>query len=551
MTDERTGLLSDMDSSTGLASPPNESADVGPAWHALLCSGTALSEEHAEAYAQMFAAHDVPAPSADMLTFLSHTMLESIGITKAGHRARILYTARAFVQQIGDGNYKDETVLSMLMAAKMKALSPPGSDSTMRAGDGVLNNNIGCAAWGGPSSSPGLRRRRVHDAVSSSAHRRDPNFMLSQYRVYHKQFQSSTDFVWECVVGRDARLNDVLNTLQGKYSLHPRFMKTCTSSQPVPQILTAGTSMLVLLRFPVVHPPEDADSMQQITNRLVLITDTEKKYVITYHRVDNPFMALLRADWDSAAADSPYGSLTQGEFVREVIDSVFRQYHDSLRQCEELLDHYESRMLENASIHENVRRASSRGYSVPLASLKKRRPGSSGAEVVNYSFYQPTAAAETVATPHLPPHHHHHSKKNDLVTRLYHLQRRASILLRIIELSHGVTSEALDVVNDPYARDVLDSVDALHNKVEFLHENCENLLNLHLALLSNRTNELTRLLTLFSSFFCPLTIITGVYGMNFEAMPELQWEWGYGYAAGVMFVSVMLIYVLVHRLGMM
>jgi magnesium transporter len=49
----------------------------------------------------------------------------------------------------------------------------------------------------------------------------------------------------------------------------------------------------------------------------------------------------------------------------------------------------------------------------------------------------------------------------------------------------------------------------------------------YLSAVSNRTNEIMKFLTLFTSTMMPLTVLTGVYGMNFEHMPELKWWFGY------------------------
>ncbi len=51
---------------------------------------------------------------------------------------------------------------------------------------------------------------------------------------------------------------------------------------------------------------------------------------------------------------------------------------------------------------------------------------------------------------------------------------------------------------------------------------------------ANKMNEVMKVLTTFASIFIPLTFIAGIYGMNFEHMPELKWEWGYYYVWGLM-----------------
>jgi magnesium transporter len=54
-----------------------------------------------------------------------------------------------------------------------------------------------------------------------------------------------------------------------------------------------------------------------------------------------------------------------------------------------------------------------------------------------------------------------------------------------------------------------------------------NLLDVYLSSVSNRLNEAMRFLTVISTIFIPLSFLVGVYGMNFERMPELKWAWGY------------------------
>ena len=54
-----------------------------------------------------------------------------------------------------------------------------------------------------------------------------------------------------------------------------------------------------------------------------------------------------------------------------------------------------------------------------------------------------------------------------------------------------------------------------------------SMLDLYLSTVSNRMNEVMKMLTIMATIFIPLTFIAGIYGMNFKYMPELEWKWSY------------------------
>ena len=82
----------------------------------------------------------------------------------------------------------------------------------------------------------------------------------------------------------------------------------------------------------------------------------------------------------------------------------------------------------------------------------------------------------------------------------------------------------------------------MHFFAEELLEDVNNLLSIQLALASHRTNEVVRILTVFSVFFLPLTFVVGIYGMNFQFMPELRERWGYPAVMGAMgFVTLVIL----------
>lgn len=61
-----------------------------------------------------------------------------------------------------------------------------------------------------------------------------------------------------------------------------------------------------------------------------------------------------------------------------------------------------------------------------------------------------------------------------------------------------------------------------------------SLMEMYMSNMSNKMNEVMKVLTIMASIFIPLTFIVGVYGMNFKYMPELEWENGYAYVWGLM-----------------
>jgi magnesium transporter len=78
-----------------------------------------------------------------------------------------------------------------------------------------------------------------------------------------------------------------------------------------------------------------------------------------------------------------------------------------------------------------------------------------------------------------------------------------------------------------YFEDMRDYYLRMEVLTEQLHEDVQSLLHLYLSISSQKTNEVMRILTVFSAFFLPLTFLVGVYGMNFDFMPELHHKFGY------------------------
>ncbi|MEM6631086.1 MAG: magnesium/cobalt transporter CorA [Bacteroidota bacterium] len=90
-----------------------------------------------------------------------------------------------------------------------------------------------------------------------------------------------------------------------------------------------------------------------------------------------------------------------------------------------------------------------------------------------------------------------------------------------------------------FVRDLADDIATLKEQMETNREQLRNLRDLYLALVNHRMNEVVKTLTIISTIFIPLTFLSGIYGMNFSYIPELQFRYGYFYLLGIMIVMVL------------
>lgn len=121
-----------------------------------------------------------------------------------------------------------------------------------------------------------------------------------------------------------------------------------------------------------------------------------------------------------------------------------------------------------------------------------------------------------------------------ILTRIHHFKRDLIVLRKAVWPLREVVAtlerdgaELIDEGTTPFLRDLYDHIIQVIETVETLRDTATGLLDLYLSSVSQRTNEIMRVLTVMATIFIPLTFLVGVYGMNFQYMPELQWRWGY------------------------
>ncbi len=98
-----------------------------------------------------------------------------------------------------------------------------------------------------------------------------------------------------------------------------------------------------------------------------------------------------------------------------------------------------------------------------------------------------------------------------------------------------------------YFRDIYDHAVQVIDTIETYRDMLSGMLDIYLSSISNRMNEIMKVLTIIATVFMPLTFLAGVYGMNFHYMPELEWRWGYFALWGVMIVIALFMLIAFRR----
>ena len=129
---------------------------------------------------------------------------------------------------------------------------------------------------------------------------------------------------------------------------------------------------------------------------------------------------------------------------------------------------------------------------------------------------------------------------------LIHFLKREVIFLRkqiwpLREMVNHLAKEDSPLIRETthiFLGDVYDHVVQCLDTIESYRDLLTSMLDLYLSMVSNRMNEVMKVLTIIATIFIPVTFVAGIYGMNFKYMPELEWRWGYAMAWGLMLAIV-------------
>lgn len=141
-----------------------------------------------------------------------------------------------------------------------------------------------------------------------------------------------------------------------------------------------------------------------------------------------------------------------------------------------------------------------------------------------------TLEDELLANPSQNTVHAIHRLKRELI----YIRRSVWPLREAVSALDRRESPLLTPQLQPYLQDLHDHTVQIIDTVETCRDMLSGMLDLYLSTVSNRMNEVMKVLTIIATIFIPLTFLAGVYGMNFKHMPELSWPWAYPVLWGVM-----------------
>ncbi|ALJ01718.1 magnesium transporter CorA family protein [Rufibacter tibetensis] len=289
-----------------------------------------------------------------------------------------------------------------------------------------------------------------------------------------KTLVSAESAGWEWIDIEDPTLEELQFVAQ-KYDLHPSSVTDSLQPEHLPKHEFIEKVLFVITRF---HDPEahlEADTIQELTNKLAIFYN--RGFLITIHKFPVPFIAEMKGRLEEGGWSMP----AAGVLIKLLKASLRTFQRPALKLADEL-DYYEAKIF----------------LSRKVPSMNKG---------------------------------------------LYHLKRKSAVSRRVIQLAETVTTGlTLEDFQQTEVQDLKDAFLLLENQYEEISESSNNLINTYISLASQRTNDVMRVLTIFSVFFMPLTFIAGIYGMNFEFMPELKSRWGYPGVLGAMVVVTGLIY---------
>jgi magnesium transporter len=299
---------------------------------------------------------------------------------------------------------------------------------------------------------------------------------------------SDPPFAWlDVVEPTRAELADIARG----YGLHQMSVEDSLEPEHLPKYERIGSTTFMILRAMDAEAPRDCSTVHEMTRKVAIFCGQD--FLITIHRKDQPYLIELREKYEHGGIPVGSSERRKGYMPRlliELINAAITTYEKPLESAETAIDGFEATVFGDEEF----------GGTLHAIYLEKRR-----------------------------------------VTQMRRmLSHTRDAVQKLVPASEPTA---------PLFQDIRENAESMHFYADELLEEVNSLLSIQLALASHRTNEVVRVLTVFSVFFLPLTFIVGIYGMNFDFMPELRQRWGYPAVMAAMGVVTLMIYLWFRRRG--
>jgi magnesium transporter len=290
---------------------------------------------------------------------------------------------------------------------------------------------------------------------------------------------------------------DVLESLQGAFGLHPLAVEDAVHARQRPKIEQyEGFFALVAYAAAVVDASDEPDEPGEPGERIELREITayiSRHFAITVRHEEADDLADLRVRLDHAA--EPLTNYAGGFFGYALLDHVVDGYFIAVDELQDRVETLEERLV-----------------------------------------YGPDASTGTGLEEAFASRH-------DVI-----LFRRAVAPLReVLNVLMRRDDEVLAVELDDYVRDLYDHVVRVSEDLDTAHDLISAALEAHLSVVSNQMNEVVLKVSAWAAIIALPTVIASIYGMNFVRMPELHWHLGYPYALTLMAGSAIALFTLFKR----
>ena len=284
-------------------------------------------------------------------------------------------------------------------------------------------------------------------------------------------------FLW---VDIEAPSKIELEALADQYMLPFHAVKDCLDAEHFPKFERFGDLNFIILRAFDDQSPSDSDSIQELTRKIAVFES--ESLVISIHRREQNFFGAIKDIWRTKVR---VGEDCKSHIIMlSIVAGVIESYRAPMEVNRAHLEAFEAKVFKHSG---------------------------------------------------------------DTFEDGYFLKRRANSFQQVIHMSLDLLPSLGKVYSDESSQiqDVKENGERIQYLTREFHESISSLVTLQLSLQSHRmtvgsfrTNEVMRVLTIVSVCFMPLNLFTGIYGMNFEHIPELKWEYGFLYVVVLMIFSV-------------